>query len=327
MKFLAQAAASLALLGSLATSSPVVSRAAAGPQSTLQQVTDLYPDPSGKAKMYVYVPEKLAPKPAVIVAIHYCAGTAEAYFTGSPYAQLADDKGFVVIYPESPHDGTCWDVSSRESLTHNGGSDSASIASMVAYALKKYGGDASKVFVTGSSSGAMMTVSTYFPTAFACDSPADNCFQKNVMAATYPELFQAAIVYSGVAAGCFVSTAGLVDAWNSTCSQGQSHATATQWANVVHDIYPGYAGARPRMQIYHGSADAALLPPNYNETIKQWSGVFGLDADKPAEVKSEFPLAGYTTTTWSEDLQGIYALGVGHTVPIRGEDDMAFFGL
>lgn len=31
---------------------------------------------------------------------------------------------------------------------------------MVTYALKKYNGDASKVFVTGSSSGAMMTVSS-----------------------------------------------------------------------------------------------------------------------------------------------------------------------
>ncbi|KAK8851985.1 Alpha/Beta hydrolase protein [Apiospora arundinis] len=308
MKFFIQnAAIALGLFNSLVTSSPVTPRAAtAGPQSTLQQITDLYPDPSGKAKMYVYVPEKLAPKPPVIVAVHFCTGTAKAYFTGSPYAQLADEKGFVVVYPESPHEGTCWDVSSRESLSHNGGSDSASIASMVDYALKKYNGDASKVFVTGSSSGAMMT---------------------NVMAATYPELFQAAIVYSGVAAGCFVSTAGLVDAWNSTCSQGQSHATADQWANVVHDMYPGYTGARPRMQIYHGSADAALLPPNYNETIKQWSGVFGLDADKPTSTQANYPLQGYTTTTWSAQLQGIYALGVGHTVPIRGDDDMAFFGL
>ncbi|KAK7961877.1 alpha/beta-hydrolase [Apiospora aurea] len=306
MKFLTQATTAVALFNGLAASSPVTSRAAAGLQSTLQQVTDLYADPSGKAKMYVYVPEKLSPKPAVIVALHYCAGTAEAYFTGSPYAQLADEKGFVVIYPESPHEGTCWDVSSHESLSHNGGSDSASIASMVEYALKKYGGDASKVFVTGSSSGAMMT---------------------NVMAATYPELFQAAIAYSGVAAGCFVSTAGLVDAWNSTCSQGESHATAQQWANVVHDMYPGYAGARPRMQIYHGSADAALLPPNYNETIKQRTGVFGLDADKPDATMADFPLAGYTTTMWGAEVQGVYAVGVGHTVPIRGEDDLTFFGL
>lgn len=109
--------------------------------------------------MYTYVPDKLASKPAVIVAIHYCSGTANAYYTGSPYAKLADQYGFIVIYPESPYSGTCWDVSSKATLTHNGGGNSNSIANMVTYTLNKYKGDASRVFVTGSSSGAMMTVS------------------------------------------------------------------------------------------------------------------------------------------------------------------------
>jgi acetylxylan esterase len=108
--------------------------------------------------MYIYVPDKLAAKPPVIVAIHFCTGTAQAYYTGSPYAKLADQYGFIVIYPESPYSGTCWDVSSKAALTHNGGGDSNSIANMVTYTLNKYKGDASKVFVTGSSSGAMMTV-------------------------------------------------------------------------------------------------------------------------------------------------------------------------
>ena len=85
--------------------------------------------------------------------LDYCTGTAQAYYTGSPYAQLADQYGFIVIYPESPYSGTCWDVSSKAALTHNGGGDSNSIANMVTYTLQKYNGDASQVFVTGSSSG------------------------------------------------------------------------------------------------------------------------------------------------------------------------------
>jgi acetylxylan esterase len=63
-----------------------------------------------------------------------------------------------VIYPQSPYEGTCWDVSSQETLTHNGGGNSNSIANMVTWAISKYNADSSKVFVTGSSSGAMMTV-------------------------------------------------------------------------------------------------------------------------------------------------------------------------
>lgn len=108
--------------------------------------------------MYIYVPDTLADNAPIIVAVHYCTGTAEAYYTGTSYARLADEHGFIVIYPESPYEGGCWDVSSQSALTHNGGGDSNSIANMVSYTLDKYAADADQVFVTGTSSGAMMTV-------------------------------------------------------------------------------------------------------------------------------------------------------------------------
>jgi len=168
MKFLTQISAALALMASSVKSSPVFDELMAPTtplkraQAALTQVSGFGANSSG-AKMYIYVPSKLAEKPAVIVAIHYCTGTAQAYYSGSPYAQLADQKGFIVIYPESPYSGTCWDVSSKASLTHNGGGNSNSIANMVTYTLNKYNGDASKVFVTGSSSGGMMTVRWKIP--------------------------------------------------------------------------------------------------------------------------------------------------------------------
>jgi acetylxylan esterase len=163
MKFLSQLSATLALMGSVLAHpvfdelmEPVAPLKRA--QAALSQVTNFGPNSSG-ARMYIYVPNNVAAKPAVIVAIHYCTGSARAYYSGSPYAQLSDQKGFIVIYPESPYSGSCWDVSSRASLSHNGGGNSNSIANMVTYALERYNGDASKVFVTGSSSGGMMTVS------------------------------------------------------------------------------------------------------------------------------------------------------------------------
>ncbi|KAL1849417.1 hypothetical protein VTK73DRAFT_9877 [Phialemonium thermophilum] len=128
----------------------------------LQRIADFGPNPTG-TKMYLYVPANVSTSPgapAVVVALHYCGGTAQAYYTGTPYARLADQKGFLVVYPESPYEGTCWDVSSRAALTHNDdGSDTAAIAAMVTYAMDNYGADAKRVFVTGSSSGAMMTAS------------------------------------------------------------------------------------------------------------------------------------------------------------------------
>lgn len=148
------------------------------------------------------------------------------------------------------------------------------------------------------------------------------------MAATYPELFQAGVVYSGTPAGCFYSQSGGVDQWNNSCAQGDVRATPQQWANIVFNMYPGYNGSRPRMQIYHGTADMTLLPENYNETIKQWCGVFGFEYTRPDSTQANTPQSGYTTYTWvDEQLVGVLARGVGHTVPIHGSEDMKFFGL
>jgi acetylxylan esterase len=91
-------------------------------------------------------------------------GTAQAYYSGTPYAQYAETYGFIVIYPESPYSGTCWDVSSQSTLTHNGGGNSNSIANMVDWTINQYNADASRVYVTGTSSGAMMTVRLYHKT-------------------------------------------------------------------------------------------------------------------------------------------------------------------
>jgi acetylxylan esterase len=98
--------------------------------------------------------------------------------------------------------------SSARSLKRNGGGDSHAIANMILYATTQYKADAGRVYVTGGSSGAMMG---------------------NVLAATYPDLIRAVSVYSGVPAGCFVSSSGGVDQWNNSCSGGQSKASAEQW--------------------------------------------------------------------------------------------------
>lgn len=193
--------------------------------------------------MYIYVPDSLASKGTstnapIVVAIHYCKGTASGYYSETPYATLAEKYGFIVIYPESPYPKTCWDVSSAASETHGGGADTSSIANMVSYTLSTYSADASRVFVTGTSSGAMMT---------------------NVLAATYPDVFKAATVYSGVPAGCLYT--GTVNGWNKSCAHGQSIHTQEVWRETALAMYPGYTGSRPKMLIFHGSADNTLYSP------------------------------------------------------------------
>ncbi|KAK3363147.1 putative cellulose binding protein [Lasiosphaeria hispida] len=90
--------------------------------ASLTQVTSFGANTTG-AKMYIYVPDKLAASPPII----------------------------------SPYSGNCWDVSSTASLTHDGGTNSNSIANMVGWTISRYKADASRVFAKGTSSGAMMT--------------------------------------------------------------------------------------------------------------------------------------------------------------------------
>ncbi|CAI6338069.1 unnamed protein product [Periconia digitata] len=275
------------------------------PRASLQQVTNYGSNPTN-TKMYIYVPDSVKSNPAIVVAVHHCQGTAQSFFGSTPYASLADQKGYIVIYPESPYSGTCFDVSSKATLTHGGGGNSNSIANMVTYALQKYAADPKRVFLVGASSGAMMA---------------------NVMAATYPELFNAVIAHSGVPAGCFMSASNQVNAWNGTCANGNVHNTPEAWANVVKNMYPGYTGARPRMMIVHGGADTTLQSRNYNETIAQWAGVFGLNPTAPQQVKGNTPQSGWTTYLWGTQLKGVYEPRYGHNIPIIAADDMEFLGL
>ncbi|KAG7405029.1 putative acetylxylan esterase A [Fusarium oxysporum f. sp. rapae] len=216
------------------------------PRSTFTEVTNYGDNPTG-TRMWLYVPETLASKPGVVVGIHWCTGSAQAYYQGTRWAHYAEIYGFIVIFPQTPYtQDNCWDVASKMTLTHNGGGASNSIANMVKFVIKEYNTDKSKTFVTGTSSGAMMT---------------------NVMAATYPDIFAAGIAYAGVPAGCFRSEDNIPDFWNSTCATGQSIWTQNQWANVVKNMYPGYDGPRPKMQIYHGSADQTFLGQGITHSI------------------------------------------------------------
>lgn len=91
-------------------------------------------------------------------------------------------------------------------------------------------------------------------------------------------------------------------------------------------MYPGYDGPRPKMQIWHGSVDSTLAPQNYEETIKQWTNVFGVD-QTPTNSVENYPAPNYQTDDYGENVQGIFANGVGHSVPANLTASELWFGL
>lgn len=266
--------------------------------ASLTRVTNFGNNPSN-LNMYIYVPDHLAQRPALLVAIHYCTGTASALYSGyfHDYVTAADQYGYIIVFPEATRSGQCFDVYTQQALTRGGGSDPVGIMSMVNYTRQHYDIDPNRIYVSGTSSGGMMT---------------------DVLAAEYPDVFAAGAAFMGVPAGCFATTGG--STWNSQCANGQITKTAQQWGDLARSMYPGYTGSYPRMQLWHGTADNTLSYHNFGEDIKQWTNLHGISQ---TPVFTDSPQSNWTRTRYGSagtqpPVEGISVAGAGHELPQSG---------
>ncbi|BFU45460.1 PHB depolymerase family esterase [Krasilnikovia sp. MM14-A1004] len=297
----------LAAGAAVALGATILLPAAPAAAAALQEITGFGTNPTN-LRMHLYVPDRLPSKPALLVAVHYCTGSGPAFYSGTEFAALADRYGYLVIYPSATRSGQCFDVSSPGALRHDGNSDPVGIVSMVRYVQSHYGTDPARTFVTGASSGAMMT---------------------NVLLGDYPDVFRAGSAFMGVPFGCFATTDG--SGWNSACANGQISRTPQAWGDLVRAAYPGYSGARPRMQVWHGTEDATLRYPNLAEEIKQWTNVLGVSQ---TPVLTDAPQSGWTRTRYGSTatqapVEAISVAGAGHSLPSSGmaERAISFLGL
>jgi poly(hydroxyalkanoate) depolymerase family esterase len=271
------------------------------PKASLQEITDFGPNPTN-LQMHLYVPDTLAADPAVLVGLHWCSGTGPDFFNGTQYAALADQYGFIVIYPSASTSDHCWDVHSEAALTHGGGSDPQGILSMVEYVEQQYGADPDRVFATGHSSGGMMT---------------------NVMLGSYPDVFRAGSASAGVPFGCFAGE----PTWSTECATGTIIRTPQEWGDLVRAAYPGYEGPWPRMQLWHGTEDDVLYFQNFEEEIKQWTDVHGVSRT-PTATEPDTPEPDWTLTRYGDgQVEAIRAEGGPHNIAIHAEEVIHFFGL
>lgn len=126
--------------------------------ASLQQLNVTLTSNPTNVGFYIFIPDSLPLNPPILVNPHWCHGDAPSAFAGSTFANLSSEHGFIVIYPDSPNlIDKCWDVSSAQTLTHDGGGDSTGIVSIIKWTLEEFEADPNRVFVTGVSSGAMMT--------------------------------------------------------------------------------------------------------------------------------------------------------------------------
>ena len=267
-------AAPMLIAASLCVAGQASAASLAGPISGWQKGTE----PSW-VSMYEYVPANLAPNPPILVLVHYCGGNAAGVMgeaQGGGIVAAADKYGFLMVVPQTSQN--CWDIATKPSLTHDGGGDTGAIVDMVKYSISKHSANAERVYVTGTSSGAMMTEG---------------------LLAVYPDVFKGGSEFAGVPAGCWAvnDPAGQ---WSGPCAGGQVTHTAAEWGTMVRDMYPGHTGFRPRVQLWHGQADSIISFTNQTEAIKEWTDVLGVPATPTSSTTVSISNHDYTHQEWHD---------------------------
>lgn len=246
----------------------IVALAGTAAAGTLEQVTGFGSNP-GALAMWRYRPTTPAANAPLVVFMHGCSQShTDAAAVG--WTQLADQYGFYVVFPEqvtanNPIKCFNWagEYGDVANLTRGQG-ENLSVKQMVDKMKADFAIDAARVYVAGFSAGA----------GFA-----------SVMLATWPDVFAGGAIMAGLPYRCATTVNGAY-----ACQQLNAHPelkhTPAEWGDLVRNAFPGYAGARPRVVIFHGTADSTVSPDNQVELIDQWTNVGGADqtADETATV-------------------------------------------
>jgi poly(hydroxyalkanoate) depolymerase family esterase len=283
------AGAALVLLAATATA--VVVAAPAAQAATLTQVTSFGSNP-GNLNMFVYRPDGLGSGAPLVVAMHGCTQSANAYYANSGWRKFADQWGFTLVFPEQKsanHSNYCfnWFVAGD---VGRGQGEALSVKQMVDYARNNYGSNPARTYVTGLSAGGAMSA---------------------VMLATYPDVFAAGSIVAGIAYGCAPATSPY------TCMSPGVDKTPAQWGSLVRGAFSGYGGPWPRVAIWHGTSDFVVATANATESRDQWTNVWGISTTPtstgslPAGTSVEnYDSAGQTVVK-------VYRIsGMGHGTPV-----------
>ncbi|MEO6883176.1 MAG: PHB depolymerase family esterase [Bacteroidia bacterium] len=203
----------------------------------------------GNLNMYKYVPSGITGPAPLVIALHGCTETALEYAHETGWDKLADRHLFYVIYPEqviANNSSLCFNWFDTTDVNRNMG-EALSIKQMRDYMVANYDIDTTRIFVTGLSAGAAMTVA---------------------MLAAYPELFHKGAEMSGLpykAATSVLTTTYAED--------GLVTNIPSQWRALVRAQNPTYTGPFPKLAIFHGTADFVVNINNATELIKQWTNL------------------------------------------------------
>lgn len=247
----------------------------------------------GGRTYWLYVPDDYSsstPAPLVMM-LHGCTQSGNGFATSTGMNAVADAETFLVAYPQQPssaNSSQCWNWF-ETSHQSRGSGEPALLAGMVGDVSSSYSVDSDRVYVAGFSAGAAMAV---------------------ILGATYPDVFQAIGVHSGLEYKAATST---FNAFSAMSSGGPSPQTQ---GNAAYNAMGSRARVVPVM-VFHGTSDFTVATVNGNQVLSQWAqtndrasdGVDQDDIDDTAELSQGGQVPGGRSYTRS-----VYEDSVGNVV-------------
>jgi len=243
-----------------------------------------YANSSSAGRYLLYVPPDHPSHGApVIVMLHGGTQAVVDYAAGTGMNKLADQHHFLVVYPEQAAQANpmrYWNWF-RPQDQRAGSGEPAWIAGITEQVIRDYDADPDRIFIVGFSAGAAMAT---------------------VMAATYPSLYAAAGVHSGL-------------------PYGAAHDVASAFALMRGATPPSQQGAVLRIPliVFHGDHDEIVNVVNASHIRQQRLGVDGAPpaADGPTVTNGQMPNGhAYTQTTYLSESQVLLeewiVRGAGH---------------
>ena len=190
----------------------------------------------GQRSYKLFTPSGYVGKPMpLVVMLHGCTQTPDDFAAGTKMNQLAEELGFFVAYPGQPssaNSSRCWNWFNSADQQKDKG-EPALIAGIVREIMADRAVDAKRVYVAGLSAGGAMAA---------------------VLGMTYPDLFAAIGVHSGLPCGAAKDVIGAF----TVMKRGASHVVSSRSEQPVPTI------------VFHGDRDPTVNPANADDVLEQF---------------------------------------------------------
>lgn len=214
---------------------------------------------AGSRDYKLYVPTSYAGKPLpLLVMLHGCRQDPDDFAAGTRMNLIAEEIGCLVLYPgqsRSANGFNCWNWYNQDDQ-HRGLGEPAIIAGLAREIIANWHVDSSRVYVAGLSAGGAMAV---------------------IMGKTYPDLFAAIGVHSGL------SYAGAHDVSSALLAMREGAPLALSHPEHGPVLTP--AARAMATIVFHGDHDTTVHPDNGDRVIEQVSPPDQSDDGQPGRCE------------------------------------------